>query len=650
MALARQALLQEPGHLSMGLLLGLDQTVRQSQKGEGTPESRKQMAAAAKEARELLVDASQLYDLSPVCREILQAANKFGDQGNLNTKLELLRKAVAFSGSPVSPALRRLLGETLAEKAINSVRSLLGDGKDGGKLEQAHLPLLTTALTQLEEASRLKPKDPTIESALTKAQRFVAELGAAGNDGKGAGSAPKAKGNWSGEPLALPSPEAALLKSFSGKKQKSKTYLLTLLLAVCLVGVVLFKYEAIRPQKILSLVTGEVAMGEGGPVAVEATADGESQSSGVGNAASGAASSPGADSGQMPGGSTVGGGVDMEIPAPRDGLTSEEALARIEDLGVKVPEGGGGAGSGSTGPADASPGMASAGGASTATDGAPEIPAPRDGISTEEALARIDEMGVKVPGEGGAGGSSSGASAAGDAAASVSGVGASGSDSGIPAPRDGMSTDEALARVDEMGVKTPGVATGDGGGSAGAGASVFSSTSAGASATLSAGAAGSALVAESASGGERGVSRSGSTGGVVYQTRALSAQEAAARQQKWTPLIDSAVRIHLDTETFQQLYLKSIDGESVRAIRTPDDYLPPMEIPLSAITTIEPLADPLVLYVDRRVRVKLKQGFTKKGILRNTDPEMLYLEKKIFGGFLQFEIERENVEDVRLAS
>ena len=285
----------------------------------------------------------------------------------------------------------------------------------------------------------------------------------------------------------------------------------------------------------------------------------------------------------------------------------QEAMKRIEKLGLKIP----GQGAGNT--------------QNSASGPASDLPIPpqgKPGISMQEAMDRIKGLGVKVPSPipGGAAQNtdpwppaSQGASVsqAGDAGLEMGATASAAEPSEMPqSPSDGDSEDpdqfgnSVTADSDQTGVANP---------------------------------------KQTTAGFETAASRS-----PTVQDNVHPQAGSADSTEPWMALAGKPVRITFRDGRFRNGFLKSATRQELLLTTTPDDPKSPANIHYTAVADIEPLKDGLTLYLDSRVRITLNSGLTKKGFLKRLSQNTLYLEKWIFGGSFTFRVSRSDVANIRL--
>ncbi|MEO5376703.1 MAG: trafficking protein particle complex II-specific subunit 120 [Magnetococcus sp. DMHC-6] len=604
----RHILYQEPERINFELILALDQMIQKIR--ESAKQQKKSPQEATQEARILLQDANLLLDLPPVCYHILRTARQFAESGNTVTHLDLLRKALTFAPSPAPQPLRRLLATAMTQQAISALEGITEESLTNKYVDHPSLPFLDTALGQLEAALKLNPTDPLIEAALLKAHKLAAKVE---EQQKKLGSATASRQKRSPSTLdpegvlSIPDLSPEILASFSQKAKKSQTYRKTILLAFFLIGLVFVGYDKIGPQQFLQLVNVDIqSVPQTAPTAPQKNDDAQPASV--------------AASGQPPLANSAAVPIDLPIPAPKEGISTEEALKKIEKMGVQVPN-------------NLSPGQAPAPSSSAAPLDLP-IPAPREGISMEEALKKINQFGVQAPG-----GQSSGAAPAGDyPTAAISG----GNGALETPPKEGLSVEKVLQHIENSGTGTqpPPVPTSSGVGTG--------SNSASHAVTSEAG--GKVTEKEKAS---------ASPAKIASSSIPLNKKEALAQPPEnnssptttanpWRTFVGQAVLVTLTDGNRFPAFLKEVTDAQLHLTRTPDDPGLAEIILLDQVRKVETADDIYALYMGTNVQVITKNGFTKKGLLKKMDSHKLFLDKTVFGGSLQFEIERSNIKEIQL--
>lgn len=561
----------------------------------GEAKNSKIAAKLLEEVNDALIQLHQLWDISPTCRtQILKAREALAGESQ-KAGLNGLRKAISFSSSP--PAfLRKFLASQLMRQAAE-ILAHFPDKASVKYLDESEIPNLFTCIEQLQEAAQLDPKNSAISRALAKAQSLIKTIGEnlPAETAKALMNQLQKTGNLDNQPPELPvlSPEM-LHRLSSGNPRRMALYLAGGLILI--VGYVLLWTPNWLPvQPFLNLLGSQ----QEALAPQSAPRDSSSQSSPL--------SPPGTKAGTQ----TIDG--DLVVPAPRDGISMQEAIQKIEKLGVKVP--------------------GQSGGQTANSPDDPEIPAPRDGISMQEAMQKIEKLGSKVPGQ------SSGQTVN------------SPDDQGISASRDTVSVPPAMQKTHNSGGKIPEQA--DVSAANTPDPSTNAATQA-ASVTASETDASSTSPVLPKSGRTTATKADPITETSPDQTMPQGKSQTTTtldgidnRANGWKPWVNGPVVVTLKNQAQENLFLVAIQNNALKVTRTPDDENP-KNIPLTEVLRLDRLDDVWKLYLNRAIVVRGEQGFVKRGILTAIQDNRLILKKKVFGGYLDFEVARKNITEIAL--
>lgn len=318
------------------------------------------------QARQTMRVVCELSQLPPVSWDLLQLARESREKGDHTQAINILKKIMELTGQETPSFVKKMLSQI----HLARVQQLF----DGFKIEEKNLARIKPkdalanysqlhwAYEDLLAGKRLDPHNPGLEGRLSTLKSVLTKL------------EPLARENFIRVKPRPGTPEKILpvLEKVAIPLQRNNTSLF-FSLALLLGGGGFWGYVSHfgMPEIILA-----VQQDLFGPATLEhPPATGMEKSGSTAPPAKPGQASPKEDN-----------EIGIVVPEAREGIAVQEALKKIEKMGIKVPTG---EGQGTEKPAATAP--------AADQEAGMVVPPPKEGITVQQALKKIEQVGVKVP-------------------------------------------------------------------------------------------------------------------------------------------------------------------------------------------------------------------------------------------------------------